>query len=1676
MNEKETRLVEIINYTRNKQAGLIMAKLSERLKQSKRSRFHSVGTGGAPSAAAAATTMNNVDASADDNVSDAAAAKAAASNTPDRPDEYSSPPRSSYKKIALAKAHKQLASPTTEKAASPSLTHHQQAAIDSMLSYHGLISIPTSTTPTEEPPRKDAMQHATTTTTSSAILSILEKRRRAASRTRVIKPRETNNGNEAANASPSMNVKTTATAPTPAIETTTPALSTPERASTPSRLLALARSRSGKLAAVDHSIKTPPRHAASSTTRSASPPVRPRLPEQSSSSPAPNVPLNSSSNRTPPLKPKYAPLPEQDLDHEKLPKIEVVLGDKHLSNSINNNMHVEMRRRYGGAAQLSAQFAPRSFVSSDDSQQQQEGAARPSSPLRMQLLQRLAEPRSPSPPSKPLRANHGHESPGRAKSPDEQHVVNDNDHLLQTSPPPDLTPPLQDRIHRPSPGQQPVLDPKAAVSAGRYKFKHLAAAAGRASLSTKHNLSMPELIQQPILDEENGTKMSATAAANGRASKWTSDNAPQAASSSSAEPQGGSTLAASNEERPRSPVHSRKWYLERHAEAELQSQAAVAAGTATQQDEASNNVLGDETRFKTESDIELKRSTSGCQTPHVESTINESFSAKRWGVNLKQVGSIETSASSETERELAMHKQQVNGLQVEPSSSWKSTSSKSERYPLQKETLSGIGSDEFPDSITLELDRLPVRETPNASNKHNVQAGASSQHAPPEGSIAKAKWMIQRSLDINSQSASSIRFGDEQKHIVPAKAMDASSQHSTKHHGSTWRGRSSSFTSHSQGAGISTQRSSSAGRSSQVSSGYGRTSPLPRQTNLKSTPSWVKQRSGSPSQSNSLSDAATEGNRVAHSAAATRMRSQSSPRLRSESLENPIGPTQQAEHRADDELPERVSVSSMIGRFAMPTASSKAKRSPRRPQAHKSFFQNDSESPSEIDDDQNEAMASTSRAVIETPDRVSVADMKDMFGKNETKPTFPKGRTLHQNMSYGSERNSPVPHSNLSSVASQERHSPIPHSKLSSVASQDSTDRVSVPGNPPRYRQSTTAAAGANATPASKIQSSYRSPSPVPSTWKRGTKSEPPKKEAMIPSWVLRYKGDERVVESGPRQQVLPVEQTAVSDSQDEQNLDQSVRGTHLHGSESASDLVVKNQLQRKEHNHTSFASRRPSVSSTIKAPVSKISVEQSFEIVSTVPFDELDPLTSSPVEPISPRALATEKPWVEDAETMSPRSRQLREKILEGQQTRAKEAKSGQKSTDLTSRLALIRDKLREHEDSSLNFEEEKKCEEITPRFKLQNSLSASNFDKSNTFKKSGSCAEDQEALLSVEIAGKTLEERNHQPLFANASSQSNQRQQFRRRLGQKGIACDDENQSSAIFGEPDSFSTVPVSQRARAIANWQGGLGVKHSKSETGISHQDGDGHPLIEIVDTSSSEMQHRGTLSTEHAAADNGVEIAAAFIPSEARFQQDNFKLPSDTMNNSAVLRFWSSTAQPETVAWKDQDPEPVMENSTAFDGSFLSDITGLPCHTSPQSKKPIALDFSDPFFDQSDAPDPFSQEAVAAFNKQGTISKGAFDPFSINEFNEDGSFGADGNLFVKAKLAPKVCGSPAITTFSVPNFDPDNSLTVKPVRTLPAVDYVPSDGQVGVKDSDIVWNFDAPSAGSEDGSLSRGFEI
>lgn len=287
------------------------------------------------------------------------------------------------------------------------------------------------------------------------------------------------------------------------------------------------------------------------------------------------------------------------------------------------------------------------------------------------------------------------------------------------------------------------------------------------------------------------------------------------------------------------------------------------------------------------------------------------------------------------------------------------------------------------------------------------------------------------------------------------------------------------------------------------------------------------------------------------------------------------------------------------------------------------------------------------------------------------------------------------------------------------------------------------------------------------------------------------------------------------------------------------------------------------------------------------------------------------------------------------------------------------------------------------------------------------------------------------------------------------KTVVGVDSDGHSIVFGDPNTYGTAGgdagqtpprVADRAKAIANWKGGLGVKPPPASVSKFDQ---------IYDLAPSQSSPRDNERIEDPHADIvfgnptsfGVAGAEALNDSpvakspESRRPLSSPKSPGakvmlpappgvnipGSKDTSAVTQFWASTSEDEltdALNWFDKDP--VLEDIYATD---IGDITPEEVeeqllgtradeHGFPKSVYPKTAGNSPPKGRvNTQAPDPFAFDAVAALSLCSTKNAevkskaaNAFDPFMDGATDAPANFGASAKFFTEE-------------TFSEPTFTP-----------------------------------------------------
>lgn len=697
------------------------------------------------------------------------------------------------------------------------------------------------------------------------------------------------------------------------------------------------------------------------------------------------------------------------------------------------------------------------------------------------------------------------------------------------------------------------------------------------------------------------------------------------------------------------------------------------------------------------------------------------------------------------------------------------------------------------------------------------------------------------------------------------------------------------------------------------------------------------------------------------------------------------------------ETPDKVNVSSMAARFSQPTASSASKRTPGRPTSASrasigsgntvkppKSLRSESPVPTEYTNETPSASPAveqstgSGRSAIETPERVSVANMKGLFGKSGTKVVL-GGRSAAQ-----------TPYN-------------TPSTPVRTVP--DTRTDVSTPHGPAiPNRVVSSAPAWRNQTPVESKSSLPKWPLVEPDQAKT-----PPKEQSM----------------SGP-----PSARARETDGIAQPELEDPVGSN----SDVAEHLVQQSPRDRPTNiprwkSIPNGDEKKPSV--TKSKASSRIAEKEGFEVIPGVADEEptvLKPtalLTGDQMESAEnvPRLSTSprnDKPWNQDMATLSPTNwnRRVQSAFDDSAEfaTESKPVSSSKptgtglvvKAGSKVSRLAELNAKLIEG-----GHEAGRPKNTFSLAHLAVDSIHAMDFERAMLadLAKKSSSGDDEESELSAGINGSIPQDLP--PEFSKALQKDKPKFLPRMRAVEQEKSGNDE--AGIVFGDPSTYGAAggeeavqppKVADRARAIAQWKGGLGVRPSNSGSDSSQQ-----PVLELIETSSSDI-----LVGDPLKARDQKEEASNRPETNKDAQAPKKPVAGNPRGAAAVLRIWSSTSQDELDAaseWMNCDPE--LEAS-ALDSSAQES----PVKASPPKKpgKPLPKSL-DPFLSDSF----LGIDATSPAKKKNSISDAAFDPFWDVGDDEPIEFESTTMDFFNAKIQVREPVSPAKTDFSAPNFEP-----------------------------------------------------
>ena len=447
------------------------------------------------------------------------------------------------------------------------------------------------------------------------------------------------------------------------------------------------------------------------------------------------------------------------------------------------------------------------------------------------------------------------------------------------------------------------------------------------------------------------------------------------------------------------------------------------------------------------------------------------------------------------------------------------------------------------------------------------------------------------------------------------------------------------------------------------------------------------------------------------------------------------------------------------------------------------------------------------------------------------------------------------------------------------------------------------------------------------------------------------------------------------------------------------------------------------------------------------------------PVSPRSPR----DRPWTKDLE--SPK----------GWRQRFQSSLDGKLAAELmpnpsASRIALLNTALARQGVSSDAIESTTEAEESGTQmvYSLKqmaaDSVHAVDFERSisvTELKKSSGSNEDDESQGSV---GESAFPQNLPLEFAK----SLERQSDKSKSPTRGPVAlrvvdnpsvDEQALSGIVFGDPSTYGaagggvgvekTPPkVKDRARAIAQWKGGQGIRPNKSTGSSSDTEGESQRGMERLDSAtSSDRASDGNAIVGKVAfsAKSGEDNEAMIVEPTASGPSVSSSSPPQERRRgaSSVLRFWSGTPEEDfegACTFMNSDPgleappaacddtNPSEDRMASFRKPRVEDINigsvsewrRIDSPSAASSKSPRKASFPD---------DPFPIDTLAGLYEEPVKKDrkdAAFDPFFDVE-DDVGAFDTNVLDFFNASIRVAKPGvtpsSPAPTTFSVPNFEP-----------------------------------------------------
>jgi len=711
------------------------------------------------------------------------------------------------------------------------------------------------------------------------------------------------------------------------------------------------------------------------------------------------------------------------------------------------------------------------------------------------------------------------------------------------------------------------------------------------------------------------------------------------------------------------------------------------------------------------------------------------------------------------------------------------------------------------------------------------------------------------------------------------------------------------------------------------------------------------------------------------------------------------------------------------------------------------------------------------RAIIETPEKVNVSSMKGKFNTQGTPSFYRKHNTPHNTPSTPPTKGRPG-----SDVSTP--HGPTPPQRaVSNINSHSWSGRSPSPNprfkEPPSWMKRTPPAAdvGLQAKPS-------RSASPLPPTtqsWRHRSPSPVPVEQQNAPLLVSN--------EDPP----APPVKTDVSDR--ERPADELV--DPLHYEEPTAEVIDESFVPQSPRDRPSSIpkcgkSTRPACPCSPSTRPSSIPtiVQRDTASPSRKMYDsetDLEIINSAPIPLASPR-FSKERPWMQDLHVLSPRSwnnrwednveedyYQLRARVLAESDSPRKQSRPKALMDSRT--IASMHDNSRKDTTAMSNDEsygEEKKTDDAALMSLTQmaaNSIHAIDYEQAmSEMVKQSESYDDEDSFFSTGTGGAIP---NELPLdLAHALSLKNKTTQKEKLFDATAVLnvllVDDTTDTGIVFGDPDTYGEAGgearaapprVADRAKAIANWKGGLGVAPKKindkntdieekptldfeivesySDVVFGEPATDGAAGGEVLDpsprvtnkTHAIEEWSEGMSSTASSKSPNSNSAKPMSI-SESQSPVSKQELTTEAAKSSSpILRFWSSTSQDElddAQNWVDKDPAlEQMDDITPED--LEQQLMGMGGNWRTEKSVPTTR--------STEAPDPFAFDAVAALNQkhsghsseQKSKQNTAFDPFwdtsAVPESPAD--FGGSTNFF-----APQSRSEYAEEeSFSPPTFTP-----------------------------------------------------